>query len=599
MSLFAELKSRNVFKIAVAYIALSWLMLQVVDTMQDPLRLPDWSLNLFLALALFGFPLALVLAWALDLTAQGVQKADSTATSKGARIKFSLLVVTVVIGVGITLWANWEVVEPYTPAILHSDNPEGLTSQTPVTGQSIAVLPFVNMSGDPDNEYFSDGISEELLHGLTNLDSELRVAARTSSFYFKGKDVDIATIGKKLNVATVLEGSVRRAGDRVRITAQLINVADGYHLWSESYDRRLDDIFAVQDEIARAIVDALEVELGVQSEGPLIGAGTGDPDAYAAFLQGRQLLQLGGFSEGLEQFQTAVEIDPNFANAWAEIAAVYAMRSVFKPFEDTMPHARRAFERALEIDPDNGRALATKGGYILRTSWNWPLAIDYYQRALASDADPANMVTAYVNVILLPLVQTERARQLYTELLENDPLNPNIGASLMLMDVVEGNLPEVIRRFKELKPDVRGDAAGLYLLRCSAHELARDIEGLEAFVNNYPVPLPCKMLLANLKGDSLAVDSMLAAMELTNVSGPISRLVRVMAYDGRGNVEELNDILEDMYQQRDAMARMQRLIGTMRGTWDVWMQNPRLRALAEKKGLDDASVEELLRTVKL
>ncbi len=598
MSLFSELKERNVFKVAVVYAALAWLMLQVIDTVQDPLRLPDWSLNLFLALALFGFPLALILAWALDLTTRGIQRADSAQTTTAAQIKFSLLVGVVLAAVGVGLWNNWHQAESeYVPAVKHSDNTEGLVSQLPVANQSIAVLPFVNMSGNPDNEYFSDGISEELLNGLTNLDTDLRVAARTSSFYFKGKDVDIATIGEKLNVATVLEGSVRRVGDRVRITAQLINVADGYHLWSETYDRQIDDIFAVQDEIARAIVAALEVKLGIQADTTLIGVHTSNPEAYAAFLQGRYHSLHNSPERALEQLQRAVELDPNLADAWGEIAAIYANLSVFKSWEDTMPHARRAFERALALEPDNGRGLQVKAGYTLRTTWNWPLAIEYFQRALASEADPADMATAYVNVILISVGQTQRAKQLYAEILANDPLNLQVKGSLMLMDAMAGKVPEVVERFKQLEPEVE-DKKGLMLFRCMAHGLANDRDGLDQFIASYPVPLPCLMTQASLDEDATAINALLGAVELAGAESPLSRLAREVGYISRGRWEEAIPVLEEMHEHHDAGLRMIRTMHKSFGAWDELMEKPRYRALMEKINMDDASIAELERTIE-
>jgi TolB-like protein len=391
------------------------------------------------------------------------------------------------IGLGGALWVNWRAADPeYRPAVRHSDNPQGLVSQTPVADQSIAVLPFVNMSGNAENEYFSDGISEEFLHGLTNLEGDLRVAARTSSFYFKGKAVDIATIGEKLNVSTVLEGSVRRVGNRVRISAQLINVADGYHLWSETYDRTLDDIFAVQDEIALAIVDALKVELGmVGGDDALVSSGTRNAQAYSAYLQGVYQVKHGSgehFDKAVDHFKRAVEIDPAYARAWGYLASSSMNASIWRGFSEVGPLAKQAFDRALALDPHEGEALTAKGDYTLRTTWDWRAAQHYYAQALQSDADRAHMLQAYANVILLPLGQTDTARRLYEEAILNDPYSWGAKFGLLILAILEQRWPEVLTRaiwLEEIFPD---EHAGVRL-QCEAYARLGDWESVQVLAD--------------------------------------------------------------------------------------------------------------------
>ena len=240
MSLVSELKRRKVFKVAVAYLVVAWVVIQVVTTVAPQLGVPDWAPRLITLVVLLGFPVALVLSWVFDVTPEGI-RAD--ASSSGNKVAYGLGVVLVATALG-WYWRS-------RPA------PAGDASDA----RSIAVLPFVNMSGDPKQEYFSDGISEEILNVLART-PDLDVAARTSSFAFKGQTKEVPEIARELNVRMVLEGSVRQQKDRVRITAQLIDAQSGYHLWSQTYDRNLTDIFAIQDEIAQAIGSELQVQVG-------------------------------------------------------------------------------------------------------------------------------------------------------------------------------------------------------------------------------------------------------------------------------------------------------------------------------------------------
>ncbi|MGB5526177.1 MAG: adenylyl cyclase, partial [Gemmatimonadota bacterium] len=250
-----ELSRRKVVRVAMLYGVVAWVLIQLADVIFPALALPDWTIRLFVILAIMGLPLALLLSWFFDLTPDGVTRTESLD-------------------------------EASTPP------GSGASPQAaPVVGaapseKSIAVLPFVDMSESGDSEYFSDGVTEEILNALTRV-RHLHVASRTSAFAFKGKDLDIRTMADELNVATILEGSVRKAGTRLRITAQLINAADGYHLWSETYDRELADVFEVQDEIARSIVEALKVQLDMRATPHLVTQATRNMDAYTLYLKGR------------------------------------------------------------------------------------------------------------------------------------------------------------------------------------------------------------------------------------------------------------------------------------------------------------------------
>jgi len=261
------------------------------------------------------------------------------------------------------------------------------TTPTPPTADtaSIAVLPFVSMSADPDNEFFADGVSEEIINALARL-PELHVAGRTSAFSFKGRHEDLRAIGEQLSVQTILEGSVRKAGERVRVTAQLVNAADGYHLWSERFDRKLEDIFEVQDEIARAIVDKLQVTLGRPAGRPLVEPQTDEPDAYQSYVKGRALLLKRGTGiwRALEALRTAVTIDPDYPQAWAGLAEAYAVTdfSGLLPPREAMGAAERAMERAMALGPDLAEShnAAAIVNHLWR--WDWDAAEAHYRRSL-------------------------------------------------------------------------------------------------------------------------------------------------------------------------------------------------------------------------
>src|SRR3990170_1555732 len=259
MSLFEELKRRNVFRVGIAYVITAWLVAQIADLVLDNIESPAWVMQTLMLVLALGFPFALLFAWAFELTPEGIRKekdvdrSQSITHETGRKLDYAIIAF-LMLALGYFAWDKFAPGGESAPATTVTEE------EPPDTGKSIAVLPFVNMSDDAGNEYFSDGISEEILNALAKV-PELQVAGRTSSFAFKGLNQDLRQIGSALNVSHILEGSVRKAGKRVRITAQLIKAADGYHVWSDTYDRELDDVFAIQDEISAAILQQLKAKL--------------------------------------------------------------------------------------------------------------------------------------------------------------------------------------------------------------------------------------------------------------------------------------------------------------------------------------------------
>jgi serine/threonine-protein kinase len=279
-------------------------------------------------------------------------------------------------------------------AIAATDHGVVLRAPTPAATQpvprptALAVLPFVNMSADHENEFFSDGITEELINALTRVPG-LRVTSRTSAFAYKGRDVDIREIGQRLGVTAVLEGSVRRAGNRLRVTAQLVNAADGYHLWSETYDRQLADVFEVQDELTRSIVGALGPRLTGLDSGPLVVPPTTSLEAYTLYLRGRFFWHkrtLEGYYRGIEVFEQALEKDPRFPLPYTGIADCWAMLGFDffggAPAREAMPRAKEAAERALALEPGLAEAQSSLGVVGMLYDWDWARAEQRFQRAL-------------------------------------------------------------------------------------------------------------------------------------------------------------------------------------------------------------------------
>jgi TolB-like protein len=366
-ALFAELKRRNVIRVAVFYGAAAWLVMQVADVVLEIIGAPEGSLRVIAALLLIGLPFAVILAWAFEITPEGIKRdsevdrSDAALAASGRKLDVATIVLLLV-AIGLFSWVSFR--ESTAPA-----SGEQSAVSRPGAGApadlSIAVLPFVNMSPDPENEYFSEGLSEELLNVLARIEN-FRVAGRTSSFAFKDQSQDLRAIGERLSVANILEGSVRKHGDRVRVTAQLIDARSGYHLWSDTYDRQLDDIFAIQDEIATEVVKALRTTLLPADEAVIGQTVKGDVAAYNHYLRGQfhaRLRTRAGLERALEEFQQAIVIDPEYAPPHAGVAMVYALLDnySYRSLAETGPLAHSALERALSLDPNSDEAWAVRG----------------------------------------------------------------------------------------------------------------------------------------------------------------------------------------------------------------------------------------------
>ena len=357
MSLVAELRRRSVFRVAAAYLVVGWLLTEVLTTILPTLGAPEWASRAVILSFAFGFIPAVIFSWFYELTPDGIKldhevdRDDLASRKTGKKLDHMAVVAAVVLIILIGLFSARQTSDDAAPV------------DVAVSRASVAVLPFVNMSTDKDNEYFSDGLTETLLHMLTQF-PDLKVAARTSSFAFKGKDIGIREIARALEVAHILEGSVQRVGDNVRITAQLIRASDGFHVWSESYDRRLDDIFGIQDEIAEKVGFALSASLlGEGGDTKVAGVQTTDPDAYDLYLQARReraTNSYGGLEAAEDLLKGALLIDPDFVDAKTELASSYIQQAETGLMDrsDAFAEVIAITDQVLATNPDNAVARA-------------------------------------------------------------------------------------------------------------------------------------------------------------------------------------------------------------------------------------------------
>lgn len=399
MSFFEELKRRNVFRVAIAYIAIAWLLAQVSELVLESFGASPWFMRSLLIVLAIGLPITIVSAWAFEITPEGI-KLDSEAEHDGAagsnRKLGRIIILALVL---VASWFAFETLYLERKQVEESIVTSGLPGYAALdveAGLSIAVLPFVNMSADADNEYFSDGISEELLNVLTKI-SSLRVASRTSTFIYKNKNIPIPQIARELMVNHVLEGSVRKAGNRVRITAQLIDARTDKHLWSETYDRELTDIFAIQDEISNSIVAALKLVLNVDEAAAVDRAQhpTDSLEAYQLYLQGRfkwRLRKEENIRAGIALFEKAIELDPQFARAYLAMASAWAVLPEWSNLEakEAKQKVRFYAEKALELDPKLAEA-RTLQALAAAFEHQWGEAFEAFEKAIWSE--PRNPTT--------------------------------------------------------------------------------------------------------------------------------------------------------------------------------------------------------------
>ena len=461
--LFAELKRRNVVRVGIAYIVLSWVVLQVGDVLFDMFGTPDWVGKTLAVLLLLGFPFACLFAWAFEVTPEGIKKtrdvdmSESMTHSTGRRLNY-VIITALVVALAYFVWERQELVEPQAAAITASD-----------ADKSIAVLPFVNMSSDQEQEWFADGLTEEILNALART-PDLLVASRTSSFQFKGENTDISEIAKTLGVAHILEGSVRRGGDRLRVTAQLIRASDGFHLWSETFDRKPEDVIAIQEDVAFEIANALETAMDPEALKQMVSAGTASVAAYEAYLEGLALAgsvaasgNVADWPRAMEAFVRARNFDKEFSLAWFHEALFWnsqmTITNVGSQTSGLTPEAANgyftaAIDAAIETAQPPARALLYRSAKA-ENEFRFADAIRFAEEFMEAFPNSIEGMTRVISSISL-VRNTARARSHVDRLLaisRDDPLllNALINNLLFvgLVDEAVALSEDVLERYSE------------------------------------------------------------------------------------------------------------------------------------------------------
>jgi len=491
MSFFTELKRRNVFRMGIAYVVVAWVLLQAIDFTLDIISAPNWVMQVFFLAAVAGLPIVLIFSWVFEMTPEGIKLEsqidhnDSVTHSTGRKLDRTIITF-LAFAVVLLLAERFMTQEEVPTAVIV---PETTMAQAELTDQatvhsvrSVAVLPFVNMSSDPEQEYFSDGLSEELLNRLAQ-NSRLHVAARTSSFQFKGQNLDVGEIGRQLKVENILEGSVRKSANRLRITAQLVQVDTGYHLWSETYEREMDDVFAIQDDISLAITRALVAELDAgqpaKNQKP-----TENLEAYQLYLQARYFLAKRGgdnLLRSVELFKQATDLDADFSEAWSGMAFTYGLLpsySLKMAPAQTSELGLEAAGKSILINPDNAEAYMALGRIQAHSNLNIETARGNLEKAYRLAPNNADIVNLYGDFLILSGNFTE-ALKIERRAVELDPLaavHYSDLAFLMLILNRNEDALELAETAVRLAPDSydRHDAYIATLIMLGKYELATE-----------------------------------------------------------------------------------------------------------------------------
>ncbi len=547
-NIFAELKRRNVYKVAAAYAVVAWLLMQVASQIFPFFEIPNWVVRLVVLLLLIGFPVALIIAWAFEATPEGIKR-TAGADAAGQRSRGVAWIYVVLIGAALSVGLFF--VGRYTAG--HATSRVRVDA-TAGPDKSVAVLPLINESGDPKDEYFSDGLSEELIAALAQI-SGLKVIGRSSSFRFKDRKEEPKTIGEKLGVATLLDGTVRKQGDRVRIVAALVNAADGIQLWTQTFDRQLKDIFAVQEEIARAVAESLKVTLLGGDNGPAQASATDNAEAHNAYLQGHFYLvrrNVEDFRKAISYYDEAIQLDPNYALAYAERAEAWVFLGDLTGQRPTAyPKAHADAEKAVAIAPDLAEARAALGFVLCMAEWKFTEGLAELKRAKElSPANPtANDLLARIIVYMGRIDEAERQARQAVEL---DPLSTVTQGNLARVLFYAGKLDEAdaaARKAAELQPT--GASTHRFQVFIAVQRGDGDMALREAQLEPDPRFRRFELALAHyVRGDRQAADAALADLIANAREGFAYQIAEVYAL--RGETDKAFEWLQIAFDDRDA-----------------------------------------------
>src|SRR6266446_8688653 len=580
---FAELKRRNVYKVAIAYGAVAWLLTEIATQVFPFFEIPNWVVRLVVLVVIAGFPIAVVVAWAFELTPEGLKRteiadAEYPLGRSPKRAWIYIVIIAGAISVGVFFLGR------YTARRAEGGGP-GASS---LPEKSIAVLPFDNLSRDPDNAYFAEGVQDEILTRLAKI-ADLKVISRTSTQKYKSAPDNLREIAKQLDVVNILEGSVQKAADQVRVTVQLINATTDAHLWAETYDRKLTDIFALESDIAKTIADTLQAKLTGSEERMMSKKPTANPEAYELYLKGRFFWNKRtgvDLRKAIDYFNQAVVKDPSYALAYAGLADAYVLLSGFGAAspKDSLPQAKAAAEKALELDNSLGEAHASLAQALFAYDFNIAGANREFRRAIELNPNYATAHHWYGESGLTPLGQFEDAIAELKRALELDPLSVIINADVGTVLTSARRYDEAIEQLRktlEMDPSLYyahynlGEALEMKDLTENAIAEYQRAIGL----NNDPVP---QALLGHLYakiGKKNEARQILQQLHESSKQHYVSPYLFAMIHIGLGDKDQAIDFLEKTYEDRDgysiAFVKVDPFLDPLRS-------DPRFEALVQK-----------------
>ena len=573
MTFLNELKRRNVFRVGTAYLAGAWLFIEVAGTLFPVFRIPDWGIRFMVFVFALGFVPALIFSWVYELTPEGLRREKDIdqsvpLTHKTGQKLDRTIIVLLVLALSYFVFDKF-VLEPERVSEIAGETARtgaehalDLQKEAAIPDKSIAVLPFTNLSLDLEDEYFSEGLTEELIGALAKVNG-LHVTARTSAFAFKGVNRDIRELGKLLNVKTVLEGSVRREQNRIRVSAQLINVEDGYHLWSESYDYELKSVLALQETISRAIVGALQIQLTSQVDAQFKAKVAVNPEAYDLYLEGRYYwarLSTGGFRRSLEAFQQAIAIDPDYAPSHAGLANAYSFAGYFgiMPPREAYPLSIMEANAALALDSQSAEALVALGMACLIYEWDWDCARDNLRLALELGPNFSMAHWAYAEYLIV--VEPSGALNSALQALALDPLSLPIMNLVAFTYVDQQMFAEAIQMDEEMLAMDPSFAAAywnlgiIHILQGRFEQAIDKLSQAVEYSGGMPSTLAMQAYAYAKSGDEARALEILAELENrreTPGRGYISPVLIAYVYEGLSKTEDAFNWLETAINERD------------------------------------------------
>jgi TolB-like protein/Flp pilus assembly protein TadD len=583
---FSELKRRNVYKVAVAYVVVFWLLIQAASIFLPTFDAPPWAMKVFIALLVLCFPIVIILSWAFEITPEGIKLESEidpkkSISKKTGRKIVGLTIAVAIVAVGLMIF---QLIRPQ----LAAKNQVAGASTTSIPAKSIAVLPFDNLSRDPDNAYFCEGVQDEILTRLAKV-ADLKVISRTSTQQFKSAPDNLTQIAKQLGVAHILEGSVQKAGDQVRVNVQLVNGLNDAHLWADTYDRKLNDIFAVESEIAKTIADTLQAKLSGSERQAIAARPTENTEAHQLYLKGRFFWNKrtgNDLKKSIDYFNQAIAADPNYALAYAGLADAYVLLPGYTAGipRDCYPKAMAAAQKALKLDDTLAEAHTTLGMAIWSYEFDLPQANREFQRAIELNPNYATGHQQYGNVTLAASGRFDDAIAEGKRAVELDPLSLVINADLGGTYYFSRRYDEAItqqRKTLEMDPD-------FYFARFSLGEALMAKGAFGEAISEYQKARASNddpFVLALLGNAYARSGNKAEALKIVEQLKELSKQRYVNAYSfvvvclGLGDKEQALRWLEQSYEDRAGSdvgwIRVDSLLDPLRG-------DPRFEAIAEK-----------------